>query len=106
MLEVVEAVDGRQNTFNCQEIRRNNPYEPKLKKMKLPVFSIAGAMYEADNAWRDVLRKKKLSDLAKDIQISVDKKFWKSLQSGLRKKFKEVLCYMFCLFGSSLPLAF
>ena len=74
MLEVVEAVEGRQNTFNCQEIRRNNPCEPKLKKMKLPVCSIAGAMYEADNAWRDVLRKKKLSDLAKEIQISVDEK--------------------------------
>ncbi len=71
VLEVVEAVEGRQNTFNCQEIRRNNPCEPKLKKMKLPVCSIAGVMYEADNAWREVLRKKKLSDLSKDIKASV-----------------------------------
>ncbi|MBC7712260.1 MAG: Rrf2 family transcriptional regulator [Rhizobacter sp.] len=67
MLDIVEAVEGDKKTFNCQEIRRNNPCT-NLKTVKLPVCNIAAVMYQADNAWRDVLRKKKLSDVIADLK--------------------------------------
>lgn len=73
MLDVVEAIEGVKKTFNCQEIRRNNPCE-NLKTTKLPVCNIASVMYQADNAWREVLRKKKLSDVVNDLESIVPAK--------------------------------
>lgn len=73
MLDIVEAVEGKKLTFNCQEIRKNNPCQPGLKKMKLPVCSVAAVMYEADNAWREVLKNKTLQDIISDVKRSVDK---------------------------------
>lgn len=62
MLDIVEAVEGKKVTFNCQEIRGNIPCKGKPAK-PTSVCTIASVMYKADNAWRDVLRKQKLSDM-------------------------------------------
>lgn len=70
MLDIVEAVEGIKKTFNCQEIRRNNPCV-NIKTAKLPTCNIASVMYQADNAWREVLRKKKLSDVVSDLEEAV-----------------------------------
>lgn len=70
-LEIVEAVEGKQSSFNCQEIRQNNPCTVKTKKTKSPVCAVASVMYQADNAWREVLRKKTLADLLIDVQKQV-----------------------------------
>ncbi len=70
MLDIVEAVEGTKKTFNCQEIRRNNPCV-NIKTAKLPTCNIAAVMFQADNAWREVLRKKKLSDMVADLREAV-----------------------------------
>jgi len=71
LLEIVEAIEGKKRTFNCQEIRFNNPCLKSEHKDKNSTCMIAGAMYEADEAWRKVLRKKKLSDIVLEINDQV-----------------------------------
>ena len=74
LLQIVEAVEGRQRTFNCQEIRFNNPCldsKAKAQKKKAPVCVIAKAMYQADEAWRSSLRSKKLADIVADVHDQV-----------------------------------
>lgn len=68
LLDVIEAVEGRQRTFNCAEIRRNNPCWPGARRLKLPPCQIAAVMYEADDAWREVLRKKRLTQILESVR--------------------------------------
>ncbi|WPU65064.1 RrF2 family transcriptional regulator [Peredibacter starrii] len=77
LLQIVEAIEGRKSTFNCQEIRLNNPCGVKEKKSRLPICSIAAVMYEADDAWREVLVSKKLSDINRDVESKVSKEVLK-----------------------------
>jgi len=74
LLEIVEAVEGRQKTFNCQEIRKNNPCLSKEEKKFSTVCQIASVMYEADEAWRKVLREKKLSHISEELQAKLSVK--------------------------------
>ncbi|MFG1499399.1 Rrf2 family transcriptional regulator [Halobacteriovorax sp. XZX-3] len=71
LLEIVEAIEGKKRTFNCQEIRFNNPCLKKKDKDKSVKCTIAIAMLEADEAWRNVLREKKLSDIVSGINAQV-----------------------------------
>jgi Rrf2 family protein len=71
-LDVVEAVEGRKKTFNCQEIRRNNPCIPKSSKSFSKTCEIAAVMHEADEAWRQSLRKKKISDVVHELGRKLD----------------------------------
>ncbi len=65
-LDIVEAVEGRRNTFNCTEIRGNNPcLEDKSKPAK--PCAIARVMWDADEAWRDKLRAVSLMDLQETL---------------------------------------
>lgn len=70
MLDIVEAVEGKKMTFNCQEIRGNIPCKGKPSK-PTSACTIASVMYKADNAWRDVLRKQKLSDMVEAVEKNV-----------------------------------
>lgn len=71
LLEIVEAVEGKKNTFNCQEIRFNNPCLKKEQKIKTTICNIASAMYKADEAWRMSLRKTKLSEIVQQVRDDV-----------------------------------
>jgi Rrf2 family protein len=62
VLDVVEAVEGRRSTFACTEIRRNNPCRPSDACDARPC-SIARIMWQADEAWRQSLRRVKLADI-------------------------------------------
>jgi Rrf2 family protein len=62
MLDVVEAVEGREPSFRCTEIRRRGP--ARVRTGLYPsVCAIADVMYRADEAWREELRKTTLADL-------------------------------------------
>lgn len=71
-LDIVEAVEGKQKTFNCTEIRRNNPCVPKRSNAFSSICSIAAIMNEADEAWRTILRAKKLSDVLIELEKKLD----------------------------------
>lgn len=64
-LDIVEAVEGRTSTFNCTEIRQNNPCSTGKAK---GVCEVAAVMYKADEAWREVLRTTTLEALAKQLE--------------------------------------
>lgn len=70
-LDIVEAIEGKQKTFNCQEIRKNNPCLGKADKKFSSVCEIAAVMYEADESWRKVLREKKLSDIITALEKKI-----------------------------------
>lgn len=69
-LDIVEAVEGRTNTFNCSEIRQNNPCATKASK---GICDVAKVMYQADEAWRDVLRGMNLEILSKQLEQKLSK---------------------------------
>ena len=62
-LQIVEAIEGRKQTFECSEIRGNNPCLGKNEKKFARVCGIAKVMYRADEAWRKELRAMTLEDL-------------------------------------------
>jgi Rrf2 family protein len=69
-LDIVEAIEGKKKTFECEEIRNNSPCL-KGKKKQGGVCAVARVMYRADEAWRKELRSKTLEELAKDVIASV-----------------------------------
>ena len=71
LLDIVEAIEGKKRTFNCQEIRFNNPCLKKKDKKKGTICAVANTMFQADEAWRNVLKSKKLSDLIQDVDEQV-----------------------------------
>ncbi|MGE3261950.1 MAG: Rrf2 family transcriptional regulator [Bacteriovoracia bacterium] len=66
-LDIVEAVEGRKKTFQCHEIRRENPCIPKKSAAYSDICGIAAVMHQADQAWRFVLKQKKLSETVKEV---------------------------------------
>ena len=69
-LDMVEAIEGKDPTFVCTEIRRNNPCLPS-GHCAGKSCGVARVMWDADKAWRDRLRATRLSDLLKTIQQDV-----------------------------------
>jgi Rrf2 family protein len=67
LLEVVEAIDGREPSFRCTEIRQRGPLalEPEAYRVPCPIHS---AMARADKAWRDALRAQTIADLFSQSQ--------------------------------------
>jgi Rrf2 family protein len=67
LLDIVEAVEGKRSTFECSEIRLNNPCLKKGERKAVGICAVARAMYRADEAWRSELRNYSLSHLVKDV---------------------------------------
>ena len=71
-LDVVEAVEGRRRTFQCTEIRRNNPCRRAGHRDAGPC-PIARVMNRADAAWRDALAAETLAGLLGALGREVDR---------------------------------
>jgi Rrf2 family protein len=67
-LDVVEAIEGKKVTFECTEIRTNNPCLNKAEKKMTNICEIARVMYRADEAWRKELRGKSIEALANELK--------------------------------------
>jgi Rrf2 family protein len=65
-LDVVEAVEGKQRSFRCTEIRRQGPCAAPPRPGDR-VCAIAAVMYDADEAWRATLRRRTLADLQAEL---------------------------------------
>jgi Rrf2 family protein len=70
LLDVVEAVEGRDSSFRCTEIRKRGPARVSAR-LYAPVCAIAEAMYRADEAWRAELRRTTVADLLQKLATSV-----------------------------------
>lgn len=62
LLDVVEAMDGREPLFRCTEIRQQGPIPVSPQARRTPC-SIHAAMAQADKAWRDALRSQTIADV-------------------------------------------
>lgn len=78
-LDIVEAVEGKKKTFKCNEIRRNNPCLAKVDRKFSDLCAIASVMYDADEAWRTVLRNRKLSDITENLAEGVSRESMSNL---------------------------
>lgn len=83
-LDIVEAIEGRRSTFECTEIRRNNPCRGPQEKPK-SICSIASVMYQADEAWRRELRAVTLAQVAAELE----KKLPASMKRAMAEWFQE-----------------
>lgn len=70
VLEVVEAIDGREPVFRCTEIRQRGPLAGEAKPYRLPC-SIHIAMASAEKAWREALRVQTIADIMALYQQNV-----------------------------------
>ncbi len=71
-LDIVEAVEGKTSTFECSEIRQNNPCKLEKSVFKKPC-QVARVMWKADEAWRRELRSVSLQDLADQLMKELPK---------------------------------
>lgn len=73
-LDIVEAVEGKQSSFVCTDIRKNNPCRGSMSPAAAGdgrPCAIARVMWEADRAWRKSLEGVTLADLAKTLEKTV-----------------------------------
>jgi Rrf2 family protein len=62
LLDIVEAVDGRESAFRCTEIRRRGPSAVPAREYK-PLCGIHAAFNGADAAWRAALQATTVAEL-------------------------------------------
>ena len=62
VLDVVEAIDGRESAFQCSEIRRRGPAARPAREYRVPC-AIHAVMNDADSAWRESLGRVSVADL-------------------------------------------
>ncbi|NEJ22741.1 Rrf2 family transcriptional regulator [Rhizobium leguminosarum] len=84
-LEIVEAVEGKARSFTCTNIRANNPCRPVGYCDSQPC-AVARIMWEADEAWRDTLRRVRLSDLVGTLSEEVPADIWQSTFAWVLKR--------------------
>lgn len=75
-LDIIEAVEGKSQTFVCAEIRKNIPCRPKDYCDAKPC-AIARVMWQADEEWRKKLRSVSLSDLAETLAEEIPADLYK-----------------------------
>lgn len=84
-LEIVEAVEGKTRTFICTNIRANNPCRPAGYCDDKPC-AVARIMWEADEAWRDTLKRVRLSDLVGTLSEEVPADLWRDTFEWVLKR--------------------
>jgi Rrf2 family protein len=84
-LDIVEAIEGRKSTFQCTEIRANNPCLDRSTRPR-GTCAIARVMHRADEAWRNELRGVTLEDLARDVRRDVGDELLERTGAWLRKR--------------------
>ena len=63
LLQVFDAIEGDGTFFRCTEIRRRGPSRVAASRYS-PACGVAGAMWEAERAWRESLDRVTIADLA------------------------------------------
>jgi Rrf2 family protein len=66
LLQLVQAIEGREPMFRCTEIRRRGPSRVAVRQYT-PMCGIAAAMGRAEEAWQEELRRTTVADLARHV---------------------------------------
>ena len=72
LLDVVTAIEGNEPAFRCTEIRQQGPSAVGPEQYVRPC-GIARAMWRAETAWRDELRRITIGDLVAELETTVSK---------------------------------
>ena len=73
VLDVVEAIEGREPAFRCTEIRQRGPCPGKPSSYRIPC-AVNQTMLRAEVTWKDSLRAVTVADLVHQISGKVDPK--------------------------------
>ena len=84
-LDVVEAVEGKERSFVCNNIRANNPCRPEGYCETGPC-AIAHIMWDADEAWRASLRAVTLAMLVQSLEKDVPPALWRESFEWVMKR--------------------
>jgi Rrf2 family protein len=71
VLDVVEAIEGDEPAFRCSEIRQRGPAAVAPECYRRPC-GIARAMWDAEQAWSDVLRSRTIAELVAGVLDEAD----------------------------------
>jgi len=82
VFDIVSAIEGRESSFRCSEIRQNGPL-PASRTACRRACGIARVMYAADKAWRDSLKGVTVSDLAATIEMDAGPHTFDKLRAWL-----------------------
>jgi Rrf2 family protein len=72
LLEIVEAIDGKEPAFTCKEIRKRGPGKSKDPCVYKTDCFIKTRMLAAEKLWRDALSAQTVGDLADDGRKFID----------------------------------
>jgi Rrf2 family protein len=72
VLDVVEAIEGRQPAFRCGEVRQRGPSAIEDWRAYRKPCPINATMLAAEAAWRDALRARTIADLLFEITGGAD----------------------------------
>ena len=84
-LDVVEAVEGKERSFVCSNIRANNPCRPEGFCDTGPC-AIARVMWEADAAWRAKLKGVSLASLIQTLEQEIPPALWQSSGEWVKRR--------------------
>lgn len=73
LLDIVEAIDGKEPAFVCREIRSRGPCKSNDPCAYQNDCFIKTRMIAAENVWREALKKQTLDDLVQDGDEIIDK---------------------------------
>ena len=88
LLDVVEAIEGREPAFRCTEIRQRGPAAVEPAAYRLPC-AIHAAMLRAEGAWRQALRSQTVADLAGIVRGTIDPRQAQKAVTWLRKNVRR-----------------
>lgn len=69
VLDIVDAIEGREPAFRCTEIRQRGPMPASRRECQVPC-QIATVMHGAEQAWRDELAAVSIATVADDVARS------------------------------------
>ncbi len=90
LLEVVEAIDGREPLFRCMEIRQQGPLALEAKAYRTPC-GIHVAMARAEKAWREALRIQTVADIVTHYQQDVAPQQQQRSQQWITERMRAAL---------------
>lgn len=70
LLDIVLAIDGDEQAFRCTEIRRRGPARQPARCYAAPC-AIAAAMWRAEDAWREELRRTTVADVLAGLAVTL-----------------------------------
>jgi len=88
LLDIYQALEGNEPAFRCNEIRRQGPNTCGQKHYPV-ACNIATAMWSAESAWKDVLRKVTLVDVLGEASKQISQERAEKSRAWLEQAMRE-----------------